>query len=233
MVYDTLLADGVDLASLCIVENIDEFLSSPQARGSLPTFPGVNGSAMADRPAAGETRSLQCAVLGDNLTKVNDAHRALQSALRWGKAVTLKRRLAFTTGNEEHSTLVVPTKHAAAGAGGAARRLVVSLEMIQGVWYGTPPAAIGAGTTVIVGDDWTERLSIVLSAACTLTNTTNGWSMTVDAAGTVNVEEMTHSAGNQHLTTWNKLRPFRLDAGSNTITCSAGTAAITYYPAYL
>jgi hypothetical protein len=118
---------------------------------------------------------------------------------------------------------------------------------LLGFWYPSTATTIpsAAGTQSITGDRPTRKITATLSAAASspvVTNSTNGYSFrylgTVPTGGvTVDVEtrratKVSDSSDVSSALRWAKAVPFQLDAGSNVITVSSGTCALSYYPAY-
>lgn len=114
-------------------------------------------------------------------------------------------------------------------------------------WYPSAATTISsaAGTQTISGDRPTRKMTATLSAAASspvVTNSTNGFSFryvgTVPTGGvTVDIEarratKVSDSSDVSSALKWAKAAPFQLDPGSNVITVSAGTCALSYYPAY-
>lgn len=241
----TLLFGGTDLASLCIIEDLSDFWSSSDARGDLPTFPGLPGALALQRPVSSKVASGRVTYVADTLAEVEDGVAAVKALLRRGVQQTVTRRKVTGTGNLDATQTVIVRTVEERWLGGAACTLLFGAELCDGVWYGSSVnIASAAGTQSIAGEEPTRRMTITLAtgAARTVTNTTNGYAFTysnsVPTGGVVvdvearTAEKVTGGDVSSNLS-WSKVHPFQLEAGSNTITLNAGTASIDYQPAYL
>ncbi|MGZ4596281.1 MAG: phage distal tail protein [Actinomycetes bacterium] len=243
--WETLLVDGSDIASTArILQVWDGIHAVASERGDPVTVPGRDGVVDVDRAFDAFPVAIGLQLRGASLlTGFNDVHRDLKRLCKPGRKVTLSRRLSYTTGQETHTcsgrylsglepTLMTP----------ALGRVVVSFLNLDGLWYG-PSTTIGTGTVSVLGDVRTRRMTVTLSGGAgptTVTNTTNGWAFTLtgstSTAVAVDVENMTATQGGTDVSSrlsWTKGLPLQLEAGSNTLTCSSGSASIAYQPAYL
>jgi len=115
-------------------------------------------------------------------------------------------------------------------------RLLLDVTNLDGCWYGAAVAPTIPATITVAGTARTNRITLVLPGAGTLTNTTLGVSVAVTAAATLAVQSRTTTgtlaaitAAGDPFGNW-----FALAPGSNAITWSAGgTPTISYQPAYL
>lgn len=241
----TLLFGATDLASLCIVEDLSDFWSTSDLRGDLPAYPGIDGVQAIRRPVSAKMPSGQVSVTGDTLAATEDAVAAVKALLGMGETKTVTRRKVTGAGNLDSTQSVIVRNVAERWQGPGACTLLIAVELLDGIWYGPSVAiASAAGTSTVTGDLSTHKMTLTLAAgaARTITNTTNGhwftFSTTVPAGGVlVDVEARTATAitGSTDMSaylSWNKTYPMRLNAGSNTLTVSAGSASISYQPAY-
>jgi hypothetical protein len=241
----TLLFSGTDLASLCIVEDLSDFWSSSDLRGDLASYPGVDGTANAARPIASKLCSGQVSVVGDTLTATEDAVAALKAILRAGRSQTVTRRKIVTAGNLDVTQSAIVRTAAERWLSNSACTLLLGVELLDGPWYGAAVTiAVAAGTQTIVGDVRTHRMTLTLAAgaARTIANTTTGHSFTfgttVPSGGVlIDVEARTATAitGGADVSaylSWTKTYPMQFEPGSNVLTVSAGSASISYQPAY-
>jgi hypothetical protein len=243
----TLLFGATDLASLCIVEDLSDFWSSSGLRGDLSTSPGIDGAEGTPRPRDTKVCSGQVTVAdGDTLADLEDGVAAVKALLRPNVSQVVTRRKVTGAGNLDATQNVIVRGAEERWQGAAACTLLLSVELLDGIWYGDAVAiADAAGVHTIGGDASTHRMTLTLAAgaARTITNTTNGhaftFGTTVPAGGVlVDVEAQTATAitGGADMSrylSWLKTYPMRLEAGGNTLTVSAGTASISYQPAYL
>lgn len=242
---DTILVDGVDVASAARIVKVWEGVHvGAEQRGELLTYPGRDGQVDVDQPFDATVLSLGLIVRGGSgeVTGFNDQYRTLRRLCKPGKTVTLTKQLSYSTGNEEYTATGKLLRITPGQLTPADYRAVVEFLNLDGLWYGAP-TAIGTGAVTVAGDVRTQRMTITLTGAGsskTLTNTTNGWSLTY--AGTtassvvIDVEAMTATQGGvdkSSLLSWTKGMPMRLEPGANTLTISAGAAAISYRPAFL
>lgn len=242
----TLLFSGTDLASLCIEEDLSDFWSSSDLRGDLIDYPATPGSVATDRPVSSKLCSGQVTIADDTLAAAEDAVAALKAVLREGIAQTVTRRKVTGAGNLDTAQTVIVRTAAERWLSSTACTVLIGAELLDGLWYGASTAISSiAGTQTIAGEARTYKMTLTLAAggSRTVTNATNGFwftfSATVPTGGVlVDVEKRTATAtsGGADLSaylSWGKAFPMALNPGSNTFTVSAGTASVTYQPAYL
>lgn len=255
--YDTLLVEGTDLSTLVCLEFPYEWpYIAPDQRGEFPTYPGIDGAANVDQPYGPLVLPVPMSLAPDDFCEdgateeeqfanANLRYRTLRRLCRPGQLITLKRRMSYPGGNEEHTARARMTSSTPSRQALQVMRAVVEFTLLE-LWYGPAVAiAVAAGTHTIDGDTRTHRMTITFAAgaARTLTNTTNGYWVSYDATVPtggviIDVEARTARAltGGADLSShlhWAKTHPMRLDEGSNTLTLSAGAASISYQPAYL
>lgn len=240
MTVDTVLVDGVDLqsAGARIIQTWGGVHAIPEQRGNGLVVPGRHGMRDdIDRPFAAGLLSLGVLVRGaSDVTGFNDAYRTLLGIVKPGRKVTLTRRLSFATGNEDHTQQARCQPFSPEMLTPADGRMVLNFVLLDGLWHGAALAPAIPATITVPGTAVTQRITLVLPGAGTLTNTTTGVSVTVTAGATLDVEDRTTSgllsdvvAAGDPLGAW-----FTLQPGANTITWSgAGTPTISYSPAFL
>jgi hypothetical protein len=173
---------------------------------------------------------------------------ALRRRCKPGQTVTLTRQMPDPDGTAANTSHTTTARRQSDRPGWVGKNLEIDIDwlIIDGVWHG-PSTAISsaAGTQSILGDTRTRRMTLTLAAgaARTVTNTTNGYAFTfgttVPSGGIlVDVEArtataITGGADYSAYLSWTKGLPMQLEAGSNTLTVSAGSASISYQPAYL
>lgn len=238
------LVNGTDLevAGVRFMEVIEGAHDTPLSRGDLPVYPGRDGARDVDQPFEASILSLGLVVNGGTRQGFNDAYRTLRRLVKPGKTVTLTRNLSYTTGAESHTAAAKFAGLTPAQIAPGVFRMVLKFLILDGVWYG-PAETIGAGTVTVKGDVRTQRMTITLPggvAGPTVTNSTNGYAFTFSGtlATPTDIDNETAQAirGGIDVSdalTWTKTLPFRLEAGSNTITITSGTVSIEYRPAYL
>lgn len=240
----TLLFSGTDLASVCIVEDLSEFWSSAGFRGDLPVRAGVSGATAQRRPVSAQMRSGQVSVTDDALAATEDAVAAVKAILRIGRSQVATRRKVTGAGNLDTTQNVIVHGAAERWQGDGACTLILSVETLDGPWYGLSESIAAVGAVSIVGDSPTRAITATLSAGAVnpVVTNMNGYTFryvgTVPAGGVlvdVRARTATGITGSVNLTSalkWSKDDPFQLDPGAQTLTVSAGTASFTYLPAY-
>lgn len=243
----TLLLSGTDIATVCIVEDLSDFWSSSDLRGDLAISAGTPGAAPSRRPMASKIRTGQVTTPETTtLAQTEDAVATIKALLQINRAQTATRRKVTGAGNLDTTQTVIVRGAEERWLGGASCTLILSVETLDGPWYGAQQSISAVGTVTIKGDLPTRAITATLSAGAAnpvITNTTNGYTFryvgTVPAGGVlVDIRARTATAitGGADLSSslkWGKDDPFQLDPGSQTLTTSAGTASFTYLPAYV
>lgn len=240
----TLLFSGTDLASVCAVEDLSDFWSSSDPRGDLPVYAGIPGATAQRRPVAAKLRTGQVKVSASSLAAAEDAVAAVKALLQIGRAQSATRRKVTGAGNLDTTQSVI-VHGADERWSGPNCRLILSVETIDGPWYGASQSIAAVGTVTIKGDSPTRAITATIAAGAVnpvVTNTTNGYTFryvgTVPSGGLlvdVRARTATGITGSVNLSAnlkWSKDDPFQLDPGSQTLTISTGTASFTYLPAY-
>lgn len=240
--YETLQVDGIDLATVvtCIT-SLSGIYTVGNVRGSNIQIPGVDGELWLDRPYDTNTIELGLVLAGSTTTEFNDSYRVLKTLIRPGKKLQLVRKLSYTTGDE----LQVASGEYAGGLNPGMSlmrygRVTVSFKIHDGLWYA--PASDCFTTNVpatVEGETRTHRMTVTMPYNGTLTNSSNGHTLTMAVVGStanvdIDVESMTAMQGATDVSyamSWNSRLPMRLEPGVNTFTGS--TATICYWAAYL
>lgn len=255
--YDTLLVNGTDLASMgCVAAPYEFPYNGAPQRGDLPQYDGFDGAAYFDQPydvgllPITVVLSPACSgVSGGSWNALNDAFRALRLLCRPDRPSTLVRRMGYSTGNEEHTAAAKLLDIVPARPSPTVMECLIEFTLLDGCWFG-PLETIGSitpsGVPTVKGDVRTLRVIATLSAGAvnpTITNVTNGYTFTylgTVPTGGISVNTLTRKATKVSDSSdvsanlrWSKVHPFRLEAGANTITVSSGSVGLTYYPAYL
>lgn len=243
----TLLFSGVDLSTVCIVEDLSDFWSSSDLRGDLPVYAGVSGATPIRRPISSKVCSGQLQVVDeDTLADTEDAVAAVKALLRPARAQTVTRRKVTGDGNLDATQTAIVRTVEERWQTQTVCTLLIGVELLDGGWAGAEESiASAAGTQAVKGDLPTAAIVATLSAGAAnpiVANTTNGYSFryvgTIPSGG-VEVDVLTRRAtgltGSVDMSAnlrWSKSDPFQLDPGDNVITVSAGTCALDYTPAY-
>lgn len=239
-----LLFSGTDLATVCAVEDLSEFWSATDLRGDLPVYAGVPGATAQRRPPAAKVRTGQVKVSASSLAAAEDGVAAVKALLQIGRSQTVTRRKVTGSGNLDTTQSAI-VHGADERWSGPTCRLILSVETLDGPWYGASESISAVGTVTIKGDSPTRSITATLAAGAAnpvVTNTTNGYTFrfvgTVPTGGvTVDLlrrkaTRVSDSVDVSNSLKWSKDDPFQLDSGSQTLTISAGTASFTYSPAY-
>lgn len=214
------------------------------------SYPGFDQSDASEGFARPTTWSVRYRVTGSDLDDTWAKIRALRRRTKPGKKVQLTR---YMVGGESNTLVSLLTYGRRIGDTIAwpdendQQAIVATDFRLLGFWYPSAATSISsaAGTQSIAGDRPTRKMTATLSAGAAnpvVTNSTNGYTFryvgTVPTGGVaVDIEarratKVSDSSDVSSALKWSKAAPFQLDAGSNTITVSAGTCALSYYPAY-
>lgn len=242
----TLLFSGDDLASVATVQDLSEFWSSADLRGELTAYPGVSGAVPLQRPVAAQVRTAQVTVRGASASATEAAVAAVKALVKPNIAQTVTRRRLTSAGFLDATQTAITRSIAERWVTSTLCQLLIPVETVDGVWYGSSVSiASVAGTQTIDGDVPTSKIMLTLDAgaARTVSNQTNGFLVqfmtTVPTGGVlIDVEARTATANTggtdmSRYLQWPKVHPLQLNPGDNTIAIDAGTASLTYQPAYL
>lgn len=255
MVWDTLLAGSVDFSTLgCITEPYNAPYEQAGQRGDFSQYAGIDGGGYLDQAYDKGLLSFEimlapdCGSEDEQRTNLNTRYRNLRTACQPDRLTVLTRRMSFDAGNETHTAngklLSITPNH----YGPEVMSCLVEFTLLDGCWFATPVAvaASAAPTPTVLGDTRTQHITAVLSAGAVnpvVINTTNGYFFvyngTVPSGGvsvncfTRRATKVTGSIDASNLLLWGKPHPMRLEPGANALTCSSGTVALTYTPAYL
>jgi hypothetical protein len=247
----TYLVDGVDLETTGVELTHDGagLWTGLSEDVVVSTFPGTDGGAIGGGSFHPYTHSTMFLVRGTGFDSVWAAIVALRRRCKPGQTVTLTRQMPDPDGggsNTNQTTTARRQTDRVSWITDIAAAVDIDWLIADTPWHGAAVAiSSAAGTTSVAGDLSTHRMTLTLAAgaARTITNTTNGhaftFSTTVPSGGVlVDVEArtatgITGSVDMSAYLSWTKAYPMRLNAGSNTLTVSAGTASISYQPAYL
>lgn len=247
--YETLLFDGTDIkvSGVQSIEVWDGVLSTPTGRGDDEHIPLVDGDVYVEKPFDAHPIGIGLVLTTGSRTLFNDTFRTLRRLAKVDGTVTLTRRLSYTAGNEEHTCTAryLSGLDPALSSAMADGRLALVMKNLDGLWYGTP-VTIGTGTSVVLGDVRTRKITVTFTGGTnpTLTNSTTGDTLTWTGAvgGTpviVDVANMIATRGGTDVSSglsWavGKVFPMTLKAGSNSLSLSGGgSVSVAYSPAYL
>lgn len=246
------LVDGADLA-VAGVELLHDGAGlwdgfSEEAVVSSP--PGFDGALDTGGRFPAYVRSMAYEVVAVDPKAAWAAIVALRRRCKPGRPVTLGRVMPDPEGTDANTTLTSTARRQGDRIVwvGKNNRAQVDIDWLitGGPFYGpSTNIASAAGTTSVKGDVRTRKMTLTLAAgaARTVTNTTNGhwftFGTTVPTGGVLvdvlarTAKAITGGTDLSRYLSWGKVHPFQLEADSNTITVSAGSASIDYQPAYL
>jgi hypothetical protein len=215
----------------------------------VATFNGLDGGTIAGGLFRPFSHSTMYVVRAADADAVWAAIRSLRRRCKPGQTVTLTRQMPDpdgTAANTDHTATARRVADRVSWLGNSAAGVDIDWLITGGPWLGSSVTiASAAGTQTIIGDLPARKITATLSAGAVnpvITNTTNGYTFryvgTVPTGG-VTVDVLTRKATRvsdsgdvSSALKWSKRDPFKLVPGSNAITVSAGTLALTYYPAY-
>lgn len=242
---DDLAVDGVELthdgAGLWsgLTENI-----------GVSAFPGADGGSVDGGVFPPYTNSTLYTVRGSTPEDTWARLEALRRRCKPGRTVTLTRLMPDPEGADANAAHTATARRQGTRPVWLSKRVAtldIDWLISGGPWCGDAVAiADAAGAHTVLGDLRTYRMTITLlaGAARTVTNTTPGNGHAFDFLAAVptggvlvDVEActavaITSGADMSGSLRWAKKYPMRLDAGPNTLTVSAGSASISYQPAY-
>ena len=248
----TYLVDGVDLeaAGVELTHDGAGLWSGLSEDIGLSTFPGTDGGLIGGGMFRPYTHSTMYLVRGTGFDNVWTKIVALRRRCKPGQTVTLTRQMPDpegTAANTNHTTTARRQTDRVSWLSDIAAAIDIDWLIADSPWYASA-VAIGsaAGSQSIAGDVPTHRMTLTLAAgaARTITNTTTGhaftYSATVPASGVlVDVEARTAvdlstspAADVSQYLSWTKFYPMRFQPGTNVLTVSAGSASVSYQPAY-
>lgn len=244
------LVDGVGLAASGVTLNNDGagLWNGLNEDVATETFPGIDGGRITGGVFRPYLLTTSYTIRGSSAVDAWAKVQQLRRRCKPGRTVTLTRQMPDpdgTAANTPHTTVARRLGDRPIWLG--VRGWVLEIDWwITEVWHGADVAiASVAGTQTILGDIDTHRITLTLAAgaARTVTNQSNGFWVSFTAAfpGSdmeIDVEArtatgVTDGVDYSRYLSWGKSQPFQLEAGDNTIALSAGTASLTYQPAYL
>lgn len=235
MTWDFTIA-GTSVKTLASIVSYDGILSSGPFRGSDLVVPSRRGQTFAPKPVDAYPYPVPLMLLGASQGALQDNLDSLKALCATSYAAkTFGRTVPHGSGDVTTSHTGTASLEVAMVNGLITGRVSLTVSNLDGCWYGTAVAPTIPATITVAGTARTNRMTLVLPGAGTLTNTTLGVSVAVTAGATLTVESKTTTGTLSQITAsgdpfgaW-----FTLAPGSNTITWSgAGTPTISYSPAY-
>ena len=236
MTWDFTIA-GTSVKTLATIASYDGILSQGAYRGADLVVPTKRGQTFNPKPLDAYSYPVPLTLLGTSQGQLQDNLDALKAlcVCEFG-AKTFGRTIPRSAGDLTSSHTGTGSLEVAMVNGLVTGRVNLTITNLDGCWYGASASPTIPATITVAGTARTNRMTLVLPAAGTLTNTTLGVSVTVTAGMTLTVQDRTTTGALSAIThagdplgNW-----FTLAPGSNVITWSgSGTPTITYYPAYL
>jgi hypothetical protein len=245
------LVDGTDLAAsgVTLTHDGSGLWSGLTEDVGTEIYTGTDGGLILGGSYRPFQHSTMYDVSGTSFSDVWSKIRAFRRRCKPGRSVTLTRQMPDPDGTDANVSMTATARRLTdriSWIGESAAVVDVDWMIVDGVWHGASTTiSSAAGTQSILGDTRTRRMTVTLptGAARTVTNTTNGYAFTFStgtpSGGTiVDVEartatNITSGVDVSQYLSWTKAAPMQLEPGSNVFTVSAGTASISYQPAYL
>lgn len=244
--------DGTDLAiagSVVLTHDGSGLWDGQGEDITVVTYPGVNEGTIAGGRFSPYTRSTMYQVKAARYDATWAAMRALRRRCKPGRTITLTRVMPDPEGTDTNVSATTTARRQGdrpSWTTGGIAHLDIDW-LITGGPFLAPAVSIpsAGGTQSVYGDVPTRKMTVTLAAgaARTVTNTTNGFwftfGTTVPSGGIVvdvaqrTATAITGGADYSAYLSWGKAAPFQLEPGSNVLTVSAGSASISYQPAYL
>ncbi len=205
-------------------------------RGQDTVVPGKRGQTFNAKDYDAYTFPVPLILLGSSQADFQDKLRTLQALLESSTVPVTASRVVGSSGGDITQTCSAQARVGEVGMvnGLLTGRVNVEVSNLDGCWYGPAATPTIPATITVAGTGKTNRMTLVLPGAGTLTNTTLGVSVVVAGAGTLTVQTKVSTttalpvAAGDPLGNW-----FTLAPGSNVITWSAGgTPTISYQAAY-
>lgn len=138
--WDTVLIDGVDLATLGVIEDMSGVMATAPLDTEPISIPGRGGAVFVETEYSGYAFDVPLAIVGASRGEVNDTLQALATMLDTRSLpVTVTRRLTVGIDETSDQALCVMTSPLQPSYRGAiAARVTISLYNIDGGW--TPVA---------------------------------------------------------------------------------------------
>lgn len=241
MTFDVLVtrigASAVSVKDYAYVADWDGLWSGPPFRGQDPLVPSRRGLVWSAQEYDAYTFSVALEVIGTSQANFQDRLANLRALLESSmESVTVTRKHPIGSGDLSTSCRSrCRLSEVGARSGLFAARVALEVTNLDGCWYGAALTPTIPATITSPGTARTNRITLMLPGAGTLTNTTLGVSVTVTASATLTVQTKTTTgtladvvAAGDPFNNW-----FAVDPGANLITWSGGgTPTISYAPAY-
>lgn len=235
MTWDFTLA-GTSVKTLGHIASWDGILGGAPRRGGNIVKPSVTGQTYAAKPRDAYTFSVPMVLLGSSQADFQDKLSSLRALTESVTAIAAGRTVPTGAGDvSTQCTAEASVTEIGMVNGLLNGRVVLEVTNLDGVWYAPIVSPTIPATITVAGNARTNKITLVLPGAGTLTNTTLGVAVAVTAGQTLavlprttNGSLATVSASGDPFGNW-----FALAPGSNAVTWSAGgTPTIAYQAAY-
>jgi hypothetical protein len=227
---------GTSVKNYAHVVSYDGVLSGAPRRGDDIVKPSVTGQTFVAKPRDAYTFSVPLILLGSTQADFQDKLSSLRALCDSVTAIAVTRTVPTGAGDLSTTCTAAANITEVGMTNGLLNgRVVLEVTNYDGCWYAPITSPTVPGTVSVTGNERTNKITLVLPGAGTLTNTTLGVAVAVTAGQTLACLPRTTngslsqiSASGDPLGNW-----FALAPGSNTITWSAGgTPTLSYQPAY-
>ena len=229
---------AVSIKDYAYIASFDGLWAPPPYRGEDTRVPSRRGGLYAAQEYDTYTFPIHLELLGSSQADYQDKLASLRALAESSRAAVTFTRVHPTGAGDTTQTCSARCRLSEPGSRNGLLNGRVSLEVtnFDGCWYGAAVAPAIPATITVGGTAPTNRMTLVLPGAGTLTNTTLGVSVTVTAAATLTVQTKATTgtygdvvASGDPFGNW-----FAYAPGSNTVTWSgAGTPTTSHSPAFL
>lgn len=230
---------AVSLKDYAYIVSYDGLWTPPPFRGEDFLTTSRRGRQFAAQEYDAYTFAVPLELLGSSQADYQDKLASLRALAESSRAAVTFTRVHPTGAGDVTQTCSARCRLSEPGSRNGLLNGRVSVEVtnLDGCWYASSASAPTIPATITVGGTAvTNRITLVLPGAGTLSNTTLGVSVAVTAGATLTVQSKATTGALSAVTAsgdpfgnW-----FALAPGSNTITWSgAGTPTISYYAAHL
>lgn len=238
MTWDALVA-GTSVKTYAHIASWDGLLMAAPFRGADLVVPSRRGQTFTAKEYDAYTFSVPLVLNGATQAATQDNLDALRSLCDTSHAAKTLTRTKPTAAGDLSTTCsaTLSLSEPAMVNGLLTGRVVLTVTNLDGCWYGAAAAPTIPATLTVAGTARTNKMTLVLPGAGTLTNSTLGVSLALTGSGsrTLDVRAKTTTGTLAQITAsgdafgnW-----FTLAPGSNVITWSgAGTPTISYQPAF-
>jgi len=250
--WNTTLINGYDLKSYGKLA-ADPYASAHAfagLRGQPLAYGGMDGAVYSRRSLGTKLVTYVLALVGETLTKQNDAYAALCGILHLTSSNEIKRRVSRTAGDVTQVATGWVNRLVPSYEGPYVTSVLLEMGIFDGGFYADAASVISTGSVVVAGDLRTSKMVITLTGGTnpTLTNAQGqklAFAGTPSSYGNVIIRPerifygqpiATNGAGSvdvSHLLTWTHEDVFSLEPGSQSLVLTGGgSASVSYQPRF-